>query len=106
MADVSKLLSRIDAEFDGLKQRVQKLQTEKVAEYQGRQDRLEQYSRVCEQLREVWKPRLEALAQRFGDKVTLKPDVQPMRRSAHFTFQSQVARVELVFSAATDMDVR
>lgn len=106
MADLSNLLSRIDAEFSSLKERVHNLQDQKVAEYKGRQDRLEQFSRVCEQLREVWKPRLEALAQRFGDKVTVKPDVQPTRRAATFRFKSQLAHVELTFSATTDSDVR
>jgi YHS domain-containing protein len=106
MADVSKLLSRIDAEFSSLKERVHKLQDQKVAEYKGRQERLEQFSRTCEQLSDVWKPRLEALAQRFGDKVTLKPEVQPTRRAATFRFQSQLARVDLTFSATTDSDVR
>ena len=106
MADVSKLLSRIDAEFSSLKERVHQLQEQKVTEYKGRQDRLEQFSRACEQLREVWRPRLEALAQRFGDKVTVKPGVQPTRRAATFRFQSQLARVDLAFSATTDSEVR
>jgi YHS domain-containing protein len=106
MADVSKLLSRIDAEFDSLKERVHKFQEQKVTEYKGRQDRFEQFASVCEQLRKVWEPRLDALVQRFGDKVSVKPDLQPARRAATFSFKSPVAHVVLTFSASTDTDVR
>jgi YHS domain-containing protein len=106
MADVSKLLSRIDAEFSSLKERVHQLQEQKVTEYKGRQERLEQFAQVCEQLGGVWRPRLDALAQRFGDQVTVQPEVQPTRRAATFRFQSQLAHVDLTFSATTDSEVR
>jgi YHS domain-containing protein len=106
MSEVSNLISRIDAELNSVQERVQKFQEQKVAEYKGRQERMEQFGRVCEQLREVWRPRLEALAQRFGDKVTVKPEVKPTLREATFRFQSQLARIDLKFSATTDSDVR
>ena len=32
---------------------------------------------VFEELREVWKPRLELLVQKFGDRVTTKPKITP-----------------------------
>ncbi|MEX0585265.1 MAG: hypothetical protein WD176_01385, partial [Pirellulales bacterium] len=106
MSDLNNLLSRIDSELSSVQERVQKFQEQKVAEYHGRQARLDQFSRVCEQLTDVWRPRLEALAQRFGDKVTLKPEVKPTLREATFRFQSQLAHILLKFSAATDADVR
>lgn len=106
MPDLDKLLSRIDSEFNSVQERVQKFQEQKVAEYHGRQERLDQFTRVCEQLSDVWRPRLEALAQRFGDKVTMKPEVKPTLREATFRFKSQLAQILLKFSATTDADVR
>jgi YHS domain-containing protein len=106
MKNLDNLLSRIDAELNTVQDRIKQLQQQKVAEYHGRQERMEQFASACEQLREVWRPRLEALAQRFGDKVSVKPDIKPELRSATFRFQSQLAQIVLKFSAATDSDVR
>jgi YHS domain-containing protein len=106
MANLTNLLSRIDAELNTVQERVKQFQEQKVAEYHGRQERMEQFIRVCEQLRDVWRPRLEALAERFGDKVSVKPEVKPDLRTATFRFQSQLAQIVLKFSAATDSDVR
>jgi YHS domain-containing protein len=106
MSEIDTLLRRIDAEFKSVEERVHQFQEQKVAEYKGRQDRLEQFSQVCEKLQSVWRPRLEALAQRFGDKVKMQPEVKPTLREATFHFQSQLARIDLKFSATTDSDVR
>jgi len=106
MSDVRNLLSRIDAELNTVEDRVHQFREQTVAEYHGRQERLEQFARVCEQLNEVWRPPLDALAQRFGDKVVLKPEIKPTLREVTFCFQSQLARVDLRFSASTDTDVR
>jgi YHS domain-containing protein len=106
MADVSSLLSRIDAEFAASEQRIKEFQSQKVEEYKGRQERLELFSKVCDQLRDTWRPRLEALAKKFGDKVQVKPTVTPAGREATFKFQSPVAQITLRFSASTDTDVR
>ena len=105
MANLTDLLGRIDAELNTVQERVKQLQDQKVAEYHDRQARMEHFTRVCEQLRDVWRPRLEALAERFGDKVSVKPEVQPALRTATFRFQSQLAQIVLRFSAATDSDV-
>lgn len=106
MSEVDALLSRIDAEFQAIEARVKSLQAEQVKEYEGRKQRLEQLDKVFQQLREVWKPRLEALAAKFGDKVQVTPHVTPSTRDATFKFTSNLARIELRFSATTDHDVR
>jgi YHS domain-containing protein len=59
-----------------------------------------------EKLRDVWRPRLEALAQKFGERVNVKPHVEPGRRSATFAFQSDLARIDLRFAVAPDAEVR
>ena len=105
MNDVHSLLSKIDAEFDAAKQRIAEFQQQKLDEYQARQQRLEQFSQTCDTLREVWGPRLDALAERFGDRASVTPNVTPSLREARFHFQSQLARIELSFSAMPDTDV-
>lgn len=105
MADVNNLLSRIDAEFSAAEQQIKQFQTQQVQEYHGRQQRLELFVKACEQLRETWRPRLEALATKFGDKVKLTPTVTPTAREATFQFSSPLADIVLRFSASTDFEV-
>lgn len=106
MSAPNSLLERIDAEFTAADQRVKQLQTQKVEEFQGKQQRLEQFDKTLDRLRDVWRPRLEALAQKFGKRVDVQPQVGPGRRSATFGFQSELARIDLRFSVAPDSDVR
>lgn len=106
MADVAGLLSRIDAEFDAGRKKVAQFRSEQVQEFQARQRRLELFEQVCDGLREVWRPRLDALAQRFGENVKVEPQVAPKLREVSFRFKSELATIELRFSASTDADVR
>ncbi len=77
-----------------------------MQEYHGRPERLELFAKACDQLRDTWRPRLEALAKKFGDKVQLKPSVSPTGREATFTFSSPLGGHRAAFSASTDFDVR
>lgn len=106
MSQVNSLLERIDAEFDAAKKRVEQFQQDKLTEYQQRQQRMESFVTICDRLREIWGPRLDALAQRFGERVNVSPTVTPTLRQAKFQFQSQLAKIELTFSAMADSDVR
>ena len=105
MAAVDSLLERLDAEFTAANQRVKEIQSQHVEAFQGRQQRLEQFEKTLDQLREIWRPRLEALAKKFGERVDLDPNVEPSRRSAHFEFQSELARINLRFAVMPDADV-
>lgn len=102
-ADLSK---RIDAEFLALDERVKKFQSDQIDEYHARQKRLEHFEQLCHQLRDVWKPRLETLALRFGPQVKVEPHITPTLREVLFAFQSELARVRLKFSVSTDPEVR
>ncbi len=106
MADVKSLVSRIDAEFAASDKKIEQYRTQQVQEHKGRQERLELFGRVCEKLREVWGPRLEALAERFKEHVSVIPSVSPSRREGEFRFKSKLAQIVLKFSASTDLDVR
>jgi YHS domain-containing protein len=106
MPAISDLAGRIDAEFSAVEQKVKKLQEQQVQDYEQRQKRVEQLARVFDELREVWKPRLDLLVKKFGDNVKVTPKIIPSAREAIFDFQSRVARVTLKFGATTDRDVR
>jgi hypothetical protein len=106
MPDISSLAGRIDAEFSAVEENMKQFQTVQTEEYKQRQQRLEQLSKVFDQLRDVWRPRLELLVQKFGDRVKTTPRIVPSSREATFDFQSRTARVQLKFSATTDRDVR
>ena len=106
MPDISSLASRIDAEFATVEEKVKKVQTERVEEHKQRQQRLEQLEKMFDQLREVWRPRLEVLVKKFTDRVQTTPRIVPSTREATFDFQSRLAHVRLKFSATTDRDVQ
>ena len=106
MSNVEGLLSRIDSEFAALDKEIKEFRSEQVHVYEGRQERLEQYRKLCEQLRGVWTPRIEALARRFGDKVKVTPKVTPSLREARLDFSTPLAEIVLRFTATTDQEVR
>src|SRR4051812_17062798 len=105
MPDLNSLASRIDAELSALEDKYKKSQVEHVKAFQERQKRLAQLGQVFDRLGDVWKPRLEVLVKKFGDRVQVTPRVVPSTREATFEFQSKLARIRLRFSATTDRDV-
>jgi YHS domain-containing protein len=106
MPDINSLANRIDAEFSAVEQKIKKYQAEQVEVYKERQKRFEQLGRVFDELRDIWRPRLELLLKKFGDRVQVTPRIVPSTREGTFIFQSNLARVRLKFSATTDRDVQ
>jgi YHS domain-containing protein len=106
MSDISKLASRIDAEFSAVEAKVKNFQAEQVEAHKQRQQRLEQLGKVFDQLREIWRPRLELLVKKFEGRVQATPRIVPSTREATFDFQSHLARVRLKLSAFTDRDIQ
>ena len=106
MPDIKSLAGRIDAEFSAAAEKIRRFQAEKVEEHKARQKRLEQLEGTFDELRSIWKPRLELLANKFKDTVKVTPKLSPSRREAIFEFRSSAAHVHLKFSAHTDWDVR
>jgi YHS domain-containing protein len=106
MPDVATLLNRIDAEFSALDEKIKRAQGEQLQEHHERQDRLAAFEKELEALPAVWKPRLEALIQRFGDRAKVTPRVDSSSRAATMDFQSELARIRLRLSAATDHEIR
>jgi len=105
MSETSSLTGRIEAEFAAAAEKLKRFQTEKIEEHHGRQQRLEQFDQLLAQLEDIWRPRLEALALRFGDRVQATPTITPGRRQATFQFKADLARIQLRFSVAPNFDV-
>src|SRR5690242_1023177 len=95
MPDVSSLASRIDAEFTAVEEKAKRIHAERIQEQKERQQRLERLNKVFDELRDIWKPRLELLVEKFGSLVEAKPRIEPSTREATFTFQSKQAHVQL-----------
>src|SRR5215475_686647 len=106
MGDVSNLTKRIDEEFSVLDDKIKKAQTERMEEHHEREDRLKGFEQRLETLSDVWKPRLEALIERFGDRAKVTPQLSESSRAVSIAFQSELARIHLRFSATTDREVR
>lgn len=106
MSDLNSLLKRIDDSFAKNEARVKSFQAEQTEAYHARQQRLEEFGRVCERLKGVWGPRLQSLVDRFRDRVQVTPSIAPTQREAALEFESNLARIKLKFSASTDRDVR
>lgn len=103
---IESLIDRIDAELAAADERAQQLKSQQAEAYLGRQQRLEEFGHTVERLSAIWRPRLEALAQKFGERVDTHPVVEPSRRSCLFAFRSELAKIDLTFSVAPDPDVR
>lgn len=105
MADVSQLMQRIRNEFAASQEKIKQFQNQQVTLHHEREQRLARLEQVFDQLRDVWRPRLESLAKEFGDRVQVKPVVTPGLRQAALAFKSPLAAITLQFSATTDVDI-
>jgi hypothetical protein len=111
MSDITSLASRIDlasriAEFSVVEDNRKKFQAEQVQAQQERQQRLEQLGQVFDQLRDIWRPRLEVLLEKFKGRVQTTLRIVPSTREATIDFQSSLACVRLKLSAYTDRDIQ
>src|SRR5262249_26008415 len=86
--------------------KAKKFQAQKMEEHKERQKRLDQLTKVFDQMSDIWRPRLELLVKKFGDRVKVTPRIVPSARDAVFDFQCNVAKIRLKFSASTDRDIR
>lgn len=105
MSDVSNLVQRIRGEFSASEEKLKQFQTQQVEQHHARQDRQARLEQIFNELRDVWQPRLEALAQEFGDRLQVTPTVTPGLRQASFDVKSPLATIHLKFAASANADV-
>jgi YHS domain-containing protein len=106
MASTDTLAQQIDSAFSMMEEKRQKFQKQETQKHADWENRLAQLGAAFDRLKDVWKPRLEVLVKKFGDKVQVKPTLTPSTREAVFEFQSDVARIRLRLRATTDHDIR
>jgi hypothetical protein len=94
----------MQTELDAGKKRIETMQSQATQTYQEREARGAQFEKACQRLREVWKPRLEAFASKFGDKVKVTPSVSPSMREAAMEFTTGICAVKLTLSASPDLE--
>lgn len=106
MSDINELTARIDGAITSVKDKLKQQQQQELQSFQDRQRLLTEYERVRSQITEIAKPRLEALAKRAGERVSVTPTVSGNQRSVAFDFRSSKAYITLTFSVAPDREVK
>lgn len=104
MADTNSLAARIKSEFDARASRAKTAEQERAKGSKEREALLAKFDKVCEELKGVWRPRLEDFAKQMGDAVKVKPTVQPSQREASIDFQTDLAQVSVTLSASVSPD--
>lgn len=104
MNGTESLVKRIQAELEAGARRMEALRGKAVSAVAERDRRTAQFGKVCERLRAIWTPRLEAFAKVFGDKVAVKPSVTPTQRDVTMEFTTGLASVKLRLSASAALE--
>ena len=99
--------SRLDAAFALLPARIEQRRSVIDREYQERQRRFaEDFIPAVAKVREIWRPRSDALVAHFKDIIHVQGDVQDDFSKIVFSFDSPLARVTLTFDFSHDQEVR
>lgn len=105
MESTQELATRIDAAFASMKARRKQFQEGETRKYEEWKQRLAKLSMEFDTLRDIFKPRLDLLVEKFGDRVTATPKLTQSTREIVLDFQSEVAQIRLRFQATTDHDI-
>jgi YHS domain-containing protein len=106
MAQLNTLGDQIRKEFAAHKKVVQRAREQRVAEHVAREARAQNLEQLFDQLRDVWRPRLESLAREFGELVQASPTIKPGRRTATFDVKSPLASIQMTIAASANSDVK
>lgn len=106
MSNINDLVARIEGTFTSAKEKAKSRQQQELKLHQERQKLFQEYEKVQARIIEIAKPRLEALAKRSGERVTVTPSVSESRRSVRFEFRSPRAYMTLLFSVAPDREIK
>lgn len=106
MSELESLVQRIRNEFESSREKLIQYEHEQIERNQARQERLKKLEEILHQLRGIWRPRFEAFAKEFGDRVEIKPTVTPGHRQATMHFKTPLAAIKLRISASADADIQ
>lgn len=105
MPGVDQLIQRIRGEFTASQEKLSSARSQQLAAHDAQLKRGERLEQIFDELREIWRPRLEALAKEFGDRIQAAPTVEPGRRQATMKVKSPVATIRLSFTACANQDI-
>lgn len=105
MADAT-LTDRIKAEFSARDAERAQREERRAREARECEARLKQFESLCEELKQVWRPKLETFASQFGDGIKVTPQITPTLREAKVVFQTDLANMTMTMSVAASPDIR
>jgi YHS domain-containing protein len=106
MKSTQELAENIDAAFAAMEAKRRHFQEVETHKYEDWKQRLAQLGVEFDTLRDIFKPRLDLLIEKFGDKITATPKLTESTRELLLEFHSEVARIRLRFQGTTDPDIR
>lgn len=107
MEQADDFSNRLDAAFALLPEGIEQRRSVIDREYKERQQRFaEDFIPAVAKVREIWRPRSDALVARFKDIIHVQADVQDDFSKIVFSFDSPLARVTLTFDFSHDQEVR
>ena len=101
----TSLSQRISAEFDEHNRKKKEVEKDRERLAQEHEKRLADFARTCDELKEIWRPRLEEVAKQFGDKIKVTPNLSPSRREARVVFKTDLANITLTLTVSSNADV-
>ena len=106
MSDINVLVNRIEDAFTAVKEKAREQQQELLQDHLQRRERLKEYEKARDEIVAIARPRLEALAKRAGNRISVTPCVSETSRSAIFESRSSRAHITLTVGVAPDQLVQ
>lgn len=106
MESTQELATRLDAAFASMeakRRQLREFETRKCGEWKKRFATL---GVEFDTLRQILKPRLDLLIEKFGNEITATPKLTQATRELLLELHSEVARIRLRFQGTTDHDIR
>ncbi|GMU84486.1 MAG: hypothetical protein AMXMBFR47_43550 [Planctomycetota bacterium] len=106
MRSTQELAESIDSAFSSMEAKRRHFQEVEAHKHDKWKRRLETLGREFDALLDIFKPRLDLLIEKFGDKITATPKLTQSTREFLFEFHSEVARIRMRFQGTADHDIR
>lgn len=106
MRSTQELAESIDSAFSSMEAKRRHFQEVEAHKHDEWKRRLERLGMEFDALLDIFKPRLDLLIEKFGDKITATPKLTQSTREFLFEFHSEVARIRMRFQGTADHDIR
>lgn len=106
MESTQELATRLDAALASMEARRRQLRESETRKCGEWKERLATLGVEFDTLRQILKPRLDLLIEKFGNEITATPKLTQATRELLLELHSEVARIRLRFQGTTDHDIR